>query len=169
MKKGIDFDKRVIHGKSGKIYKIMPEDISVGRWAEFEIRGWTLAYNTDFETLYKMFESVEDHIMNGKHNAQGNAHNALKEIQEFKNGMVNYQLNKRSKIVEFVSLFTTEKDEDVSIHTEEQIRKKYDDWGHIPVADFFLLCANVIPSFKDILINTLQNQKEKLQSETNMI
>jgi len=83
--------------------------------------------------------------------------------------MVNYQLNKRSKIVEFVSLFTTEKDEDVSIHTEEQIRKKYDDWGHIPVADFFLLCANVIPSFKDILINTLQNQKEKLQSETNMI
>jgi hypothetical protein len=31
----IDFEKRTIKGKSGKIYKILPEKLSAGRAAEF--------------------------------------------------------------------------------------------------------------------------------------
>ncbi len=157
----IDFDKRVIKGKSGKIYKIAPEDISVGRWAEFEIRGLTIAYNTDFETLLNMIKEVKDVLMNGKNNAQGNTHVAISKIEEFENGMINYQLNKRPKLIEFISLFVVSEDEDKSIHTEEQIREKYNDWADIPISDFFFLCANVIPSFREILLNTLQNEETK--------
>ncbi|MFO0201560.1 MAG: hypothetical protein ACK528_00355, partial [Alphaproteobacteria bacterium] len=91
--KYIDFDKRKIIGKSGTVYKIAPEDISVGRWAEFEIRSITLAYNTDFETLLNTFRGVKDDLMNGKNNAQGNAHHALRKIEDFEKGMVDYQMN----------------------------------------------------------------------------
>ena len=158
----IDFEKRIIKGKSGKLYKIAPEDISAGRWAEFEIRSLTISYNTDFETLLTTLREIKDIIMNGKNNAQGNAHHALKKIEEFEGGLVNYQLNSRPKLIEFVSLFCIAEGEDKAIHNEDQIREKYNDWAHIPIADFFLLCANVIPSFKDALINTLQEEKEKI-------
>lgn len=152
--KYIDLENRKIIGKSGKVYNIAPEDISVGRWAEFEIRSITIAYNTDFETLLNTFRSIKDILMNGKNNAQGNAYHAIKEIDEFEKGLINYQLNHRPKLVEFISLFTTAEGEDKSLHSEEIIREKYNDWSHIPIADFFFLAAKVIPSFSDYLVNT---------------
>jgi hypothetical protein len=153
----IDFEKRIIKGKSGTIYKILPEKLSVGRAAEFEIRSTLLGFNLDFETIFKKISKAVK-ILEDSTSFGGliDAHNELKEIQS---GLIKFQENKRPQVIEFCSLFCLKEGEDTSNHNEDVIREKYEDWAHIDHNDFFLLCANVIPSFKENLINIIQVAK----------
>lgn len=153
----IDFEKRTIRGKSGTIYKIMPEKLSVGRAAEFEIRSTLLGFSLDFETIFKKIAKAKS-VLSGAVSFGGiiEAHNELEEIQR---GLIRFQENKRPGIVEFCSIFCIKDKEDLSIHDEDIIREKFDDWAHIDINDFFLLCANVIPSFKENLINIIKEAK----------
>lgn len=157
----IDYEKRIITGKSGKIYRIVPEIISAGRAPEFEIRSILLGYKTDFETLLKTINEIENILIKGPDNAQGNAHKALNKIDDFKKGLINFKLNNRSAIVEFASLYCIGEDEDVSNHSEDVIRYKFADWAHIPEVDFFLLSANAIKGFRESYLNALESQKAK--------
>lgn len=156
----IDFENRTITGKSGKVYKIVPELISSGRAPEFEIRSILLGYKTDFETLMKMMNEVETILTKGTDNAQGNAHKALVKIADFKKGLINFQLNNRSAIVEFASLYCIAEGEDVSTHNEDIIREKFKDWAHIPEVDFFFLSANAIRGFRESYLKYSESEKE---------
>jgi len=150
----ISWEKREIIGKSGKVYKIVPESLSAGRTAEFEIRAMLLAYRTDFETLLKLLKKVKAALRDGR--TFGEVHDALTDMDKFEEGMVNFQLNGRSELVEFCSLFCIADGEDVGVFTQEQIIDKWNDWKHIPEADFFLLCAKAIPSFKEKFLEILK-------------
>jgi hypothetical protein len=157
MKSKIDFENRVIYGRSGKIYKILPEMLTIGRAAEFEIRSILIGYKTDFETLLKLISNVETRLRNG--NTWGTISDVINDLKDFKQGLINYQLNSRPAIVEFMSLFCIGDGEDTGIHSEEIIREKFEDWREISEQDFFLLCANVIPSFRSNYLQAVKEQK----------
>ena len=155
----IDWDKRQIIGKSGTIYKISPETLSSGRAPEFEIRSILLAYRTDFETLLTMINKATK-LMDSA-TAFGPMYEASAMLKDFQKGLINYQLNKRPAVIEFASLFCIKEGEDVGNHSEDIVREKYEDWRDIPEADFFLLCANVIPSFKENYLNIIMESNPK--------
>ena len=160
----IDFEKLTITGKSGKIYRILPKDISAGRFPEYEIRQITLAFNTDFNTVFKTINEVIDVLLKGKDNAQGNTYEAVTKLKNIQSGMVNFAENSRPAIIEFVSLFTIAEGEDVSKHTEEQIKAKYEDWANIPIDAFFLLAAKAIPQFRENLQSQLETHNKESQN-----
>lgn len=135
----IDFEKGIITGKSGKIYKIAIQDISASRYTDYSIRSSLLAFNTDFETLFTRINNALTNLRHGKENAQGNASNAIVELESILKAMVNYQENTRPAIIEFCSTFCIAENEDISIHTESQIAEKYEDWKHIPIEGFFFV------------------------------
>lgn len=154
----IDFEKRTIKGKSGKIYNIVPEKLSVGRSAEFEIRSTLLGFNMDFQTIWRKIDEADKLLEEAKN--FGAMMDASFKLKEIKGNLKRWSDNQRPQIIEFCSLFCLMENEDVSVHDEEVIRQKYDDWSHIPVADFFLLCANVIPGYRDIFLNIAQATKQ---------
>lgn len=149
----IDWEKRQITGKSGKIYKISPETITAGRAAEFEIRSILLPYRVNFETIFKLNAKTID-ILRGIEIGKIKVGALMEIIQEYENlqkGLYDFQLAKRSTIVEFCGLFCNYEGEDVGNYNEDIIREKYEDWKEIPEVDFFLLCAQAIPYFRDYL------------------
>ena len=152
----IDYEKGIITGKSGKIYKIAISDISSARYTDYTIRSSLLAFNTDFETLFTRINTALNHLRFGKENAQGNAYLAITELESILKGMVNYQENQRPAVIEYCSTFCISEGEDVSVHTEQQISEKYDDWKHIPLVDFFLLSMKATPKFKEYLKEILE-------------
>lgn len=154
----IDFANRTIKGKSGKIYKILPEKLSAGRAAEFEIRSALLGLNLNFETLFTKIQNAKRKL--SVSTSFGGIIDAHAELEEIERGLLRFQENKRPAIIEFCSLFCLEDGEDTSTHDEDIIRAKYEEWGAIDIADFFLLCANVIPYFKESLILMLNQDKE---------
>jgi hypothetical protein len=155
----IDYEKGIIRGKSGKIYKISIESISSARYTEYLIRSSLLAFNTDFETLFNRINTAISHMRYGKENAQGNSSNAIIELESILKGMVNYQENTRPAIIEFCSTFCVLENEDISKHSEDQIKEKYEDWAHIPMIDFFLLASKATPRYREYLKSILENQK----------
>jgi hypothetical protein len=158
MKAKIDIENRKIIGHSGKVYKINPEGLSIGRAAEFQIRGILLGFKTDFETLLKMVDSSVKRLEGGK--TFGDIADTINELKSFRKGMLDYQLNTRPTIIEFCSLFCIGEGEDIGTHTEDVIREKYDEWKTIPDQDFFFLCANVIPHFRESYLKALKGEQE---------
>lgn len=161
----IDIQKMIITGKSGRVYKIMPESISAARYSEYSLRSSLLAFKTDFETLFTSINKAIEHLRHGKENSIGNAMNAAALLENIQKGMMNFQENNRPAIIEFVSLFVIGDGEDVSKHSEDQIRVKYEDWAHIPIVDFFLLASHAIPKFKECLIEILGKENPSLLQE----
>jgi len=158
MKAKIDIENMVIIGRSGKKYTISPESLSIGRAAEFQIRGATLAFKTDFETLLLMVDNSLKRLEKGQ--TFGDIAETIFELRQFKNGMIDFQLNQRPAIVEFCSLFCIGEGEDVGKHNEEFVREKWDDWRDIPEQDFFFLSANVIPSFRSNYLKMLSETQK---------
>lgn len=161
MKAKIDWEKRQIIGRSGKVYRIAPETLSTGRTPEFEIRSIALAYRTDFETLLKLIRKVKGVLRDGR--TFGEVADALNLLEKFEQGMINFQLNNRSELVEFCSLFCIGENEDVGVHTEDIIIEKYEDWREIPEVDFFLLCTKAISSFRQRYLEIMGIKQEQIQ------
>lgn len=156
MKNKIDWENRKIYGHSGKEYKILPELLTAGRAAEFQIRGMVLGFNTDFETLLKLVHNAAKRLREG--NNYGAIADTITELEQFKKGMLNYQENSRPAIVEFCSLFCIGEGENTGIHNEDIIREKYNDWREIPIQDFFLLSGQAIPYFRERLAEAVSGQ-----------
>lgn len=169
MKAKIDWDNRQIIGKSGKVYRIMPEMLSTGRTPEFEIRAMTLSHKTDFETIIKLIDKSYNTLYNfgiTKDEVKlGSLFDLLEDLKNFRNGLLNFQLNNRSALVEFCALFCISEDEDLGLFNEQIIREKYEDWSEIPEADFFLLSAKAIPYFKQRYLELLSQENQKVEQK----
>ena len=145
----IDYEKKQIIGRSGTVYRILPEMLSGGRAPEWEIRGALLGFRTDFETIYRGITEAINALLYGKDSVVGNSYAAIEKLKAIQKGLLHYQENARAPVIEFISLVTLYDGEDTAQHTEEQIRKKYEDWADIPVVDFILLASKLIPKFHE--------------------
>ncbi len=155
----IDWNNRTIKGKSGKIYRIEPENISAGRWAEYEIQQLELSFSTNFKTLYGNLSEIKKLLTNGNNVLQALS-KGTDLINKILIGIDNYTQHNIPTMVKFCSLFCIEEGEDVSRWDSEVARRKYDDWSHIPMKDFFLLSSVAIPSFQDVYNASINPQKE---------
>lgn len=165
MKQGIYWEDRKIVGASGKEYKICPETMSSARYIEFEIRSMTQAFKTNLDGIISMMNRVEDHLVNGKLNAQGNTHNALTELKTFRAGLVNHAEFKRTESIEFCALFCTYEGEDTSVYSEDMVAEKWRDWKGIPDEDFFLLSIRVKLLLSTRYANIVRSQNPDLNED----
>lgn len=147
----IDMDKRIIVGKSGTIYKIAPEDISVGRWPKYEIWSAMVATRQDFDTYISTLNQVIKQMTSAK--GLGDMIEPYMKLKEIRDGAINFAQTSRSQLVEFASLFCLKTDnngnviEDIEDLTTAQIEEKFNDWKAIKQEDFFLLVYKVIPGY----------------------
>jgi len=147
----IDWESRQFTGISGSVYKIQPDLISVKRFREYEILSLMLAFSSDFKTYYQTLVDISKSL--GSLNLNKITFNDIGAIKNKADNLVagigNYAETPEGKIIRFCSLFCNTEDEDISLFTDEMIKSKYDDWGNIPVSDFFLLVSELIPEFKE--------------------
>jgi thiol-disulfide isomerase/thioredoxin len=149
----IDWEKRIIIGKSGAVYKILPEKISVGRWPKYELWSTLISTRMDMDTFLKTLNSVINRV--NKAQSFGEMIQPYTELTDLRNGIVKYNETGRPQLVEFAALFCLKCDkegniiEDVGEITEDVIREKYNDWKEIDMSDFFLLVSRHIPSFQE--------------------
>jgi hypothetical protein len=168
MKKSfIDWEKRTIIGKSGRVYRISPETLSAGRSAEFEIRSILLPYRINFKTMY---ENVNEMINTLRSIEIGNLKigtilDLLNKLESQQKGLLDFHIYKRSPAVEFCGLFCIYDGEDVGTYTEDVIREKYEDWVEIPESDFFLLLGKAIPYFRECLVELNQQNPPTFREE----
>jgi hypothetical protein len=156
----INWEQRTIKGKSGKIYKIEPEKITVGRWAEYEIQSLMLAFGSDFKTFYTTLIDILKKIKEIK--TLGDVINIAKVIENLIAGIANFAETPEPKIIKFCAIFCNEEGEDTSNYDEIMVRQKFEDWKNIPIADFFLLASEQIPSFRDVYRVQRKETKENL-------
>ena len=157
----IDFDKRIIVGKSGRIYNIQPEKIASKLWAEYQIRGALLGSDMSFENYVKGIIEIEKHLRTGKENAQGNTSNALVIIDQMKQAAGRFQESKYNAHVEFCSIFCKSDNEPVDSNDEATNRRKYEDWSEIEQSFFLILVELSIIMYK----KGLAELKEKVKLE----
>ena len=133
----IDLTSRTIKGKSGKVYYIDTENISVARWPEFEIQSSEISWNATFSELAKAWKEVHQLASTG--NDVIGALAQIREISKKANEtIVYYNDNPIPRIIKYCSIFCNEKEEDTGTYNETLIKAKYEDWKHIPIKDFFL-------------------------------
>jgi len=160
MKKSIvDWENRMIHGKSGKIYHIAPEKIASKLWAQYQIRGSLLGLNTSLESILLRIKGAIDHLRTGEENAQGNASNAIIELESIKKGFKDFKDNEYNAVLEFLSIFCKSEGEPMDKNDESIIRRKYEDWSEIPQADLFFLSQMSIPSYSKHLKEQTASEK----------
>lgn len=155
----IDFDNRIIVGKSGMIYNISPEKVASKLWAEYQLRGALLGFNLSLESLVTRLNKSIDYLRNGKQNAQGNTANSLVEQESILDGIRRYKENDENGVLEFLSIFCKSENEPVDLNDESIIRRKANDWSEIPQMDLFFLSQLSIKSYKE----NLQKQLEVLK------
>lgn len=149
----IDWEKRIIIGKSGTVYKILPEKISVGRWPKYELWSTLISTRMDMDTFIKTLNSILTKV--NKAQTFGDMITPYMELTDLRNGIVKYQETGRPQLVEFAALFCFKTDyngniiEDIGDITEDVIREKYNDWKEIDMNDFFLLVSRHIPMFQE--------------------
>ena len=140
----INWEQRTITGISGKIYKIEPEKISTKRFREYEILSLMLAFGSDFKTFYTTLTDIIKQIEGMT--SIGQIFAILYKLKNLVAGIGNYTSNSEPKIIRFCALFCNLKNEDVTKFENDMITAKYEDWGNIPIQDFFLLAIEVTPS-----------------------
>lgn len=144
----VDWKNRQIIGKSGKVYKIEPENVSAGRWREYEIQSLMLSFNSDFKTYYTSL--VEIHTQINQIKVLGDAIKINDKVKELIAGIGNYAERPEPKIIKFCSLFCNAEGEEVGEWSELMAAEKYEDWKDIPVHFFFQLAAEAAPLFKEV-------------------
>ena len=149
----IDWENRLIIGKSGTKYKILPEKISVGRWPKYELWSTLISTRMDMDTFIKTLNGIITRVE--KAATFGDMISPYTDLKDMRNGIVKYQETGRPQLVEFAALFCFKTDssgniiEDIGDITEDVIREKYNDWKEIDMNDFFLLVSRHIPSFQE--------------------
>lgn len=157
----IDFKEKKIIGNSGTVYHIDPENISTGRWQQYMIQsaalGLGVSYQEIFDSYTEMYKAVTsgNDILKALKTIQGICEAKLKFIDK-------YHANTYPKVVEFCALFCNEEKEDVSLYEESMIKRKFEDWQHIPIKDFFLLSSLAIPKFQENYNLLMDNEGKSL-------
>ena len=147
----INWEQRTITGISGKIYKIEPEKISTKRFKEYEILSLMLAFSSDFKTYYTTLIEIRKELGELKFNSLtiDTFNKPINKVDRLIAGIGNYTSNSEPKIIRFCALFCNLENEDVTKFENDMITSKYEDWGNIPIQDFFLLAIEVTPSFRE--------------------
>lgn len=159
----IDWENRLIIGKSGTKYKILPEKISVGRWPKYELWSTLIATRMDMDTFVKTLNGIITKV--SKAQTFGDMIQPYSDLTDLRNGIVKYHETGRPQLVEFAALFCLKIDkegniiEDIGEITEDVIRDKYNDWKEIDMNDFFLLVSRHIPSFQENYRTEIERQK----------
>ena len=154
----IDWNKRTITGRSGKVYHIRPESIPVARWNEFLLQGANIGFNCDFKSLYDSYTTIlkaatsGNDVMGAINTITSTCRTAMNELRAFSTG-------EPPKHIKYAALFCISDDEDITVYDEALIRSKADDWAKIPMQDFFLLSSEVTPLLKDVLRSVYKNEK----------
>lgn len=157
----INWEQKTITGKSGKVYKIDPENTTIGRLREYEILSLMLAFNSDFNTYYKGLTDIRKDLGELSLNqiTVDKLNKPISKIDKLIAGIGNYIENPEPKIIRFCAIFCTYEGEDTTVFTNEQVKEKYDDWSGISSKDFFLLAIECIPSFRESY-KVVRSQKE---------
>ena len=149
MKKNlIDIQNRKIYGRSGKEYLIDIENISTGRWPEFELQQSELGLNATYPQMLQSFTDIYKLLSSGN-DIIGNHVKARDLAKERIDVMVPYNDSMIPKLVKYFAIFSVAEGEDVGTYTEQMIRAKNDDWREIPHKAFFFLLKYVIPDLTD--------------------
>jgi hypothetical protein len=149
----LDWENRIIIGKSGTVYKILPEKISVGRWPKYELWSTLLTVRMDSSTFLQTLDDIESKT--SKATTIGQIVEPLSQLRDLKKGVLNYLQTGRSQLSEFASIFCFKCDkdgniiEDIGDITEDVIRDKHNDWKEIDHYDFFLLVFRHIPKWQE--------------------
>jgi len=148
----INYELKQFTGISGKVYKIEADTISTKRFREYEILSLMLAFGSDFKTFYDSLVEISKSM--GELNLNKITFNDIEKLkiktQNLIAGIGNYTQTSEPKIIRFCALFCNTEGEDISLFTDEMIKAKYDDWGNIPISDFFLLVSELIPEFRNV-------------------
>jgi hypothetical protein len=155
----IDFKQGVIKGKSGKIYKISPETLSVHRFPFWEIYTSTLAFSMSYQQIAEVFVNIINEL--SKPLTGITIANILNECNQRLDIVKNHP-NAESipRVVSFCATFCVTDDEDLSKFDDALVRQKHEDWKHIPIQDFFLLYRNLIPTFNKDYQNQIQKENQ---------
>lgn len=155
----IDIKNKVIIGKSGTKYRIAPEEISAGRWHLYMIYSTSVGMGVMFQEVFDSFSAIYKAATNG--NDILGALDIIKKESETKIKFIDrYKANDRPKICEMCALFCIEDGEDVGEASDNMFAKKFEDWKHIPITDFFLLSSMAITGFKEEYERQTANEKQ---------
>jgi hypothetical protein len=72
-----------------------------------------------------------------------------------------YNTQQAPKVIEMCALFCNADGEDVGEFNDAIIAKKFEDWKHIPIRDFFLLSSEAIAGFREEYSKQMANEKGK--------
>ena len=144
----IDLKKRIITGKSGTIYHIDPENISAGRWHLYMIYSSSVGLGVMFQDIFDSYVKMRQAVTSG--NDILSALDIVKhECDEKIKFVEKYHQQQLPKVIEVCGLFCNEPGEDVGEYNDAIVTKKFEDWKHIPIKDFFLLLSEAIPGFRE--------------------
>ena len=143
----IDLQKNIIVGKSGKVYKIIPDQISVARWAQYEIQAATLGFNTSYQAMFDSYKYIYTQLK-GAITGEGIL-NTMNECKKWMQHIDEHPVTSAPKAIEFCAIFCICEGEDVGSYSDDMVASKFEDWKHIPMKDFFLLYHQLIPGLKE--------------------
>lgn len=150
MKKSyLDWENRLIVGRTGQKYKISPETISFGRWPLYELWSTLITVGMDNITFTEKINECRKLAHNIK--VSGDLIKLANNLDDFGDRINRQQELGRNQLTEFFSIFCIKIDdngniiEDVGDLKEDLIREKYNDWKEIDSRDFFLLLPKVVP------------------------
>jgi len=153
----VDMEKRIIKGKSGKLYKIAPENITAGRWSEYTVQTIQLSFSTTFQSIMVKMSKAITTLRNTT--GFGAVIDTAKILEEIIDGMNRVELASAPDIIKYCSIFCIGKDEDTRKYDPMVVQEKFEDWSHIPIKDFFLLATDQIASLNDLRSNMKRGHK----------
>lgn len=161
----IDLKAKTITGKSGKVYRIDPENISAGRFHHYMIQSATVGLGITFQEIFDSYVAMLKAVTTGNDILKALA--TVKNECESKLKIVDkYTAQTAPKIIEFCALFCIEDGEDVGQYDEALVARKFEDWKHIPLNSFFLLSSMAIPAFQENYRSMLEGGVEELINPT---
>jgi len=151
--KRIDFSSKEFIGKSGIVYRIEMEELSVGRYEMYERMALQLGFGVDFKSLFASFSNIYKLATSGDSTLS-----ALHKITELCQGQMVKMKNSSQQKDEFLfcTLFMNTEDEDRSKWDMALAERKIEDWGEYDFRDFFLAARSSIEGYANALSHTEQ-------------
>lgn len=145
-------EKGTFKGRSGRVYRVSPDNITLLRAPHFDAMSLELAFSLDLSTLASNLDKIAS-LSGGKMETNEvipnnyRIHELTRNIQK---GFNEFTTNKHSKIAAFCALFCCYENEQ-NDYTPELVKDKLDDWSNIPIAFFFSLSSSFLPDFTRLM------------------
>jgi len=150
---------------NGHTYYIQ-SNLSLERYVEYLKLSNELAFNTDFEGVFKTLKQVHAAVTSGN-----DVLSAIQKTTELTynqmNAIVDFANRDHPTVLRFCALFINREDEEIHTYDERLIDPDWTEEG-LAIDDFFYLAANFIPSFRDTFrsLSLKEEQEGKPQKQT---